>query len=143
MNKEISEIITKNFITSGFGKAFDVIQTEAQNDQIAYTTEDTLEIIISLSSFTKKAIEEIEIKEAAKPTIDKLNNLLDHLATLASKMIKKDFPKKLTKKFVDAIDYAITDPGSDPEADVIEYLIDAVEEVENYGINPIFNTENK
>ena len=143
MNKEINEIITKNFITGGFSKAFDVIQTEAQNDQIAYTTEDTLEIIIILSSFTKKAIEEIEIKEAAKPTIDRLNNLLDHLATLASKMIKKDFPKKMTKKFVDAIVYVITDLGSDPEADVIEYLINAVEEVENYGIDPIFNTENK
>ena len=143
MNKEISEIITKNFITGGFSKAFDVIQTGAQNYQIAYTTEDTLEIIIILSSFTKKAIEEIEIKEAAKPTIDRLNNLLDHLATLASKMIKKDFPKKLTKKFVDAIAYVITDFGSDPEADVIEYLINVVEEVENYGIDPIFNTENK
>lgn len=134
MSNEINEIVTKNFVTGGFKNEFEVVKAEAKYNQNTYTTEHILKVIISLSSFTKKTIEEIELKEDAKDTIDKLNEFLNHLANLASKMIKRDYPKQENRYIIDSIDVISNDIR---HSNTIDNFIKVINEAENFGIKPI------
>lgn len=132
MSTKVEEIVARNFVTGGFKDILALYQDNAKHDEhddIAYGTEDVLEILIILSSFTKKTIHEIECeindsatdkdhlktvdeieKEGkAKETIKRLEWML-RINNTGSKMFQKEFPKEENEEIVEKFETALKNP---------------------------------
>jgi len=154
MSTKVEEIVARNFVTGGFKNALALYKDDAKYDEIAYNTNDILELLIILSSFVKKAIHEIETETSSKSTdinhlktveeienenneketIKRLDWLLKRIGRAANKMIQKDFSNDENKKLIDAIDTALKNPIDSIGLDIIDQLTEICNDAVMYSM---------